>query len=346
MRQFLSLTGLFLKHRLKNAIFWVNMAILLLLFGSFALLCPTARPASAQIGLMYDDTDSVFDTACEPLLASSALRFIYYRPESLSDMQRDVRSGVLHCAYRISGDAVPPITVYESEGAFLTPVTDELVFAAWFEAKLPQTTLDIATGLDLDNQQLILTEMQRLEAQSSPMAPVLTLNSATSTRETVDGMSLAPLLYAVLIPLFLLCCAFSALLAPAHEHALAALLRLHCPTHPHLPAAAAAFAQTVLFAAMPAFCEGLLLILKIETGYSPAARLVLIGALALLATLLLPAISGCRPNAALLLAIVLMAAVSVIFSGALITPENLGRFAVLKYLSPSWYLLRLMAALS
>lgn len=345
MRRFLNLMGLFLKRRLKTAVFWVNAAVLLLLFGSFALLCPTARPASAQIGLMYDDADSALKAAYAPLLASDALRFIYYRPEALSDMQRDVRTGALHCAYRIGSDAEPLICVYENEGAFLTPVADELVFAAWFEARLPQTALKTAAKLGLDDQPLITAEMQRLKTQSAPMEPVLTFNAAAPP-DTAGGMSLAPLLYAVLIPLFLLCCAFSVLLAPAHERALTALLRLHCPAHPHLPAAAAMLAQAVLFAALPALCEGLLLLLKIETGYSPAARLALIGALALLAALLIPAVSGRRPNAALLLAMVLMSAVSVIFSGALVTPEVFGRFGALKYLSPSWYLLRLMAALS
>lgn len=345
MCRFFCLMGLFLKHRLKTTAFWASAAVLLLLFGSFALLCPTAHPASAQIGLMYDDADSALKTACVPLLDSDALKFVYYPPAALSDMQQDVRTGKLHCAYHVENANEPPITVYENEGAFLTPVTDELVFAAWFESQLPQIALETAAGLGLDNQQLIAAEMQRLKAESIPMEAVLTLNTTTAPK-TAGGMSLAPLLYAVLIPLFLLCCAFSTLLAPARERALTALLRIHCPAHPYLPAAAAILSQAVLFAALPALCEGFLMLFKIETGYSSAAHLVLIGVLALLATLVIPAMSACRPNAALLLAMVLMAAISVLFSGALITPAVFGRFAALKYLSPSWHLLRLMSVLS
>ena len=344
MSRFLSLLALFIKRGLKSTSFWVSAAVLLLLFSSFALLCPVARPASAQIGLMYDD-DSAFQAACEPLLNSDTLRFVWYPPESLSAMQQDVCAGVLHCAYRISSETVPPITVYENEGAFLTPITDELVFAAWFETQLPQTTLTISQRLGLKDQQLILAEMQRLQVESIPLAPILTLNTAASP-QTKGVMSLTPLLYAVLIPLFLLCCAFSVLLAPGRAHELAALLRMRCPDRPHLPAAAAALAQILLFASLPALCEILMLLLNLDTGYSLVARLVLIGLLAFLAAVLVPMISRLRSNAALLLALVLWAAVSVVFSGAIITPDVFGSFSALKYISPSWHLLRLMTALS
>lgn len=342
--KFLILLGLFLKHRLKSSAFWVSAAVLLLLFGSFALLCPVSHPPSAQIGLMYDASDSTLQDACEPLLQSDTLYFIWYPPEALPAMQQDVRNGVLHCAYYINPQNNPPITVYENEGAFLTPVTDELVFAAWFEKQLPQTVLSISEKLELKDHELIASEMQRLQSQSSPMMPLLTLNAATTPRPSDNG--LAPLLYAALIPLFLLCCAFSAMLAPARERELTALLRLRCPTHPHLPYAAAVLAQILLFATLPALCEVLLVLLRIDTGYAPVARLTLIVLLAFLAAVMVPVVSRFRPSAALLLAMVLWAAVSVAFSGAVVTPEAFGSFSVLKYLSPSWHLLRLMTALS
>lgn len=345
MRQFLRLLILFLKYRLKIAAFWVSAGVLLLLFGSFALLCPAARPASAQIGLMYDPIDSALQSACAPLLGSDTLRFVYYPPESFSKMQRDVRTGALHCAYRINQNASsPPITVYENDGAFLTPVTDELIFAAWFETQLPQVTLAVAERLNVTDRQLILTEMRRLQAENIPLEPALTFNAVTP-KASDDGMSLSPLLYAVLVPLFLLCVIFSALLSPGHERELTALLQLRCPL-PNLPATAAALAQALLFAALPALCELLLLLLRIETGYSLTARLALIAVLALAAMLMAPVVSHLRPSPALLLAAVLWAAVSVIFSGAVISPEALGRFGMLKYLSPPWYLLRLMTVLS
>ncbi len=345
MRRFLRLFLLFLKYRLQTAAFWVSAGMLLLLFGSFALLCPVARPASARIGLMYDAADNALQTACAPLLASDTLRFVHYPPESLEAMQQDVRTGALHCAYRISQTAIPPITVYENDGAFLTPVTDELVFAAWFETQLPQIALATAERLNLTDDQLILAEMQRLRAENNPLEPALTLNTAAAPK-VADGMSLSPLLYAVLTPLFLLCVIFSALLSKDHERELAALLRLRCPACPHLPAAAATLAQALLFAGLPALCELVLLLLRIETGYAPAARLALICLLALAAALITPAVSHLRPSPALLLATVLWAAASVVFSGAIIAPEALGRLGAMKYLSPSWYLLRLMTALS
>lgn len=342
--KFLILLGLFLKHRLKSSAFWASAAVLLLLFGSFALLCPVAHPPSAQIGLMYDASDTALQNACEPLLKSDTLYFIWYSTEALPAMQQDVRNGILHCAYYINPQNNPPITVYENEGAFLTPVTDEFIFAAWFETQLPQTVLSISEKLGLKDYALIESEIQRLQAQSRPMMPLLTLNAATTPRPSDSG--LAPLLYAVLIPLFLLCCAFSALLAPARERELTALLRLRCPMHPNVPSAAAALAQILLFATMPALCEMLLVLLKIDTGYTAAARLTLIALLAFLAALMVPIVSHFRPSATLLLAMVLWAAVSVAFSGAIITPEAFGSFSALKYLSPSWHLLRLMTALS
>lgn len=344
MRQFLRFLILFLKYRLKTAAFWVSTGMLLLLFGSFALLCPTARHASAQIGLMYDPADSALQPSCAPLLGSDTLRFVHYPPESLAVMQRDVRTGTLHCAYRIDQNAMPPITVYENDGAFLTPVTDELVFAAWFEAQLPQITLVTAERLNLTDRQLILTEMRRLQSENIPLEPMLTFNAAIAPT-VAAGISFSPLLYAALIPLFLLSVIFSALLSPSHERELMALLRLRCPS-PRPPAAAAAMAQALLFAALPLLCELLLLLLRIETGYSLTARITLIGVLTLAAMLITPAVSHLRPSPTLLLTSVLWAAVSVIFSGAVISPEALGRFGMLKYLSPPWYLLRFMTALS
>lgn len=343
MHQFLRFLILFLKYRLKIAAFWVSGGVLLLLFGSFALLCPVARPASAQIGLMYDPVDSALQAACAPLLESETLRFVHYPPESLLKMQRDVRTGVLHCAYHIDQNAAPPVTVYENDGAFLTPVADELVFAAWFETQLPQITLATAERLNINDHRLILSEMRRLQAENLPLEPALTLNAAV-TPKVSDGISFSPLLYAALIPLFLLCVIFSTLLSPRNEQELTALLRLRCPA-PRLPAAAATLAQALLFAALPALCELLLLLLRIETGYSLTARLVLIVVLTLAAMLIAPMVLHLRPSPALLLAAVLWAGVSVIFSGAVISPEALGRFGMLKYLSPSWYLLRLMTAL-
>lgn len=303
--KFLILLGLFLKHRLKIAAFWASAAVLLVLFGSFTLLCPVARPPSAQIGLMFDTSDSALQAACEPLLKSDALYFIWYPPEELHAMQQDVRNGVLHCAYYINPQNNPPLTVYKNEVAFLTPVTDELVCAAWFETQLPQTVLSISEKLGLEDHELIASEMQRLQAQNSPMMPLLTLNAATAPQ--ISGSGLAPLLYAVLIPMFLLCCAFSAMLAPARERELTALLRLHCSRHRQLPSAAAALAQILIFATLPSLCEALLVLLRIDTGYAPVARITLIVLLALLAALIVIVVSCFRPNTMLLLVMVLWA---------------------------------------
>ena len=347
MRQFFRLLALFLKYRLKTAAFWVSGGLLLLLFGGFALLTPEAQPASARIGLMVDLDDGALRAACAPLLESDALRFVYYPPEALSQMRRDVRTGALHCAYRIDPAAAPPITVYEHDGAFLTPVTDELVFAAWFEAQLPQIALSEAERLNITDPTRILAEMRRLQAQSDPLEPALTLNAAPPS--TKGGMSLAPLLYAVLIPLFLLCVLFSTLLSRGDERAVTALLRLGNPAPANgLPAAAAALAQALLFAALPALCELLLALLRVETGYSPAARLVLIILLAALAMLLTASAARLRLrlSPALPLIALLWAAASVIFSGAILSPEAFGRLGALRYLSPPWHLLRIMAALS
>lgn len=345
MPRFLNLLGLFLKYRLKSAAFWVSMAVLLLLFGSFALLCPQSNPPSAQIGLMYDPDDNALQTACAPLLDSDTLRFVYYPPEALPAMQQDVRAGLLHCAYQVSSNAKPPITVYENEGAFLTPVTDELVFSAWFETQLPKITLSTAERLGLSDRQRILAEIERLQAESNPLEPLLELN-ATAAPPIENGISLVPLLYAVLVSLFLLCCAFSALLSPDREQELRTLLRLSCPSHPRVPAASATLAQVLLFGALPTLCELLLMLLGVETGYSLFAHFALIGLLAILAVISVLILSHVRSSPALLFSMVLWAATSVVFSGAIVSPEVFGIFSALKYLSPQWYLLQLMVALS
>lgn len=345
MRCFFTLFSIFLKQRLKSNAFRWSSVVLLLLFGSFAVLCPVSHPASAEFGLMYDPADSEISTACEPLLSSSDLKFIFYAPNELDLMQNDLLNGKLHCAYSVDTSTDTPITVYENEGSFLSPVSDELVFAAWFETQITSLTLSLAENLDSQKEQLILSEMQRLEIQGNPLSFELILN--TSAVPTKNGnMSLAPLLYAVLIPLFLLCSAFSAMLLSKEENSVITLLRQTCATRRHLPQLAAVCAQSVLFAALLAMCELLLIIFNIDASYSIFARIVLICLLSFGAALMTYLLSHVRPNTFLLFAMVMWAVSSVIFSGAIVDPSVFGRLGTIRYISPSWALLRLMTILS
>lgn len=54
-------------------------------------------------------------------------------------MRRAVLTGELHCGYLLDPGADPPVTVYETDGSFLRPVADELVFGALFEAEAPRS---------------------------------------------------------------------------------------------------------------------------------------------------------------------------------------------------------------
>ena len=342
MHGFLRLVWLFLKQQVKSAAFVSATMVLLLLFASFALLMPDAQPVSAAIGLMFDSADGELAGACAPLLQSTALQFVYYPPSANIQMQQDVLSGRLHCAYTIDRDLDAPFTVYETPGTFLTPITDELVFSAWFETQLLPLTQALVQG-EPAAQTRIAEEMTRLAQDGKPFGFNLTLN-ATLAPSSGNSGGLSPLLYAVLIALFLLCFAFSALLKPRGEADLAVLLR-QAAHRPYLPQLAAVIAQMLLYSGVLALCEILLLLLGVDTGYSLAARGTLILLLSVGGALLSFVLSRVRAGSPLLFGLLLWAAVTVIFSGAIVSPEAFGRLGILRYASPAWWLLRLIARL-
>ena len=129
-------------------------------------------------------------------------------------MRRAVLTGELHCGYLLDPGADPPVTVYETDGSFLRPVADELVFGALFEAEAPAFTRELLT---------------RTPGEPSGFAPgktsplTVTVESAGNFPPPESALDLRPLLFAVFSSLFLFFAVFGGLFVPEETVAFAML---------------------------------------------------------------------------------------------------------------------------
>ena len=337
MKSFLNLTLLFFKSRLLSRAFWAAAAVLLILTAGFSLLCPQPSPSSAEVGLMYDASNAELDALCRQLLTLEEVRFIRYIEEE--QLRSDVISGRLHCGYRINNDRKTPITVFETEASFLTPALDELVFSCWFEADM----LKNAPQLYKNGQhaELINDTISRSRLENEPFSVNISVNAAASGGE-YQHYSLLPIVYAVFIPLLLLCCCFCAMLSPDSERNAVNLISINGNSI----LLAQFFAHQLLFLLLSLICEAVMLALIPQNSFSVLARLLCAVILSFAGAGLFQLFGKIKANSAVLLLIIVWALLSIVFSGAFVSPELFGGLAILKYISPSWLLLRLMGAVT
>lgn len=340
MKNYLTLTAIFIKQQLFGRVFPICAAIFVLLFAAFALLCPENQPISAQIGLIYDSSDPQIQAAFEPLLSSQELRFIYYHPDDESTMRRDIMLNRLHCGYIVSTDEKTPITVLESEGSFLTPATDEMVFAAWFESRLSDMAPKLYGGEK--HADLIRETMNRQQLCAKPLSLDLMTDGVLVSEQ--PHASLAELLYAVCAVLCLLCSAFCGMLSRKSEKQTVCLLSASAKSR--LIPAASATARALLFFLLLCICEGILALLSVADPFSFSARLSAAAVLSVGCALLSQVFSSAKLRPVHLCGLMIWSAAAVLFSGAVVSPEIFGAASALKWLSPSWLLLKMMSAMS
>jgi len=337
MKSFLNLTFLFFKSRLLSRAFWAAAAVLLILTAGFSLLCPQPSPSSAEVGLMYDASNQELDALCRQLLTLEEVRFIRYIEEER--LCADVISGRLHCGYKINNDRKTPITVFETEASFLTPALDELVFSCWFEADMLQNAPQLYK--DEHHAELINDTISRSRLENEPFSVNISVNAAASGGE-YQHYSLLPIVYAVFIPLLLLCCCFCAMLSPDSEKNAVELISGSGGSI----LLARFFAHQLLFLLLSLICEAGMSALILQNSFSVLARLLCAVILSFAGAGLFQLFGKIKANSAILLLMIVWAVLSIVFSGAFVSPELFGGLAILKYISPSWLLLRLMGAVT
>ena len=339
MKNRIALFWLFFKARAASRSFMALSLLLITLTVGFSLLCPQPAPSSAAVGLIYDDSDTELSALCQQLCDLEEVSFIRYIKEQ--DMCRDIISGKLHCGYRIDRGQKSPIKVFETEASFLTPALDELVFSCWFEADMLTNAADLYKNGA--HTELISKAITQSRLESKPFSVNITVNADVSGGE-YRSHSLLPIVYSVIIPLFLLCCCFFSMLASDSESDLAELLAKRGGKGRIFISRFSA--HLALFLLLFLTCEAIISVFVLQNSFSAIARFICAFLLAFFGALLFELFSWIKATSAVLSVVIMWSIFSVIFSGAFISPSLFGGLEPLKYISPSWLLLRLMTAVT
>ncbi|MEG1850164.1 MAG: hypothetical protein RR197_06360, partial [Oscillospiraceae bacterium] len=334
MRFFFTYWRLELKRQLRDGAFWGCAALFAALVLGFAAVYPAPAPLSTSVGLLFDPARPIECEAAALLEQNEDYTFVSYPPDAREALRRDLLSGALHCAYLLDERDPTPVTVWETDGSLLRPIIDETVLSAWY-------TADIA-------RQVERFFLSRGFSEGSAVAPAVAASNAALTLrfEAVGtaaplpetGLSVAPLLYAVLISLFLLFVVLAALLSSGEERRVSALLTACLPTCRRSAARAPPLARAVLTAAVLLAVQAALLLFGVSASYSLGAQLALTLALTPCSALLAAAVARLRRFALpMLLLLPIGTAASVLFSGAILDPALLGGIGLLRFFSPAWW---------
>ena len=328
-----------LKATLRAPIFWGSAVFFLALVLTFGAILPRQEQTGLCIGITAHG--AVAREAAAILERNGDYQTVIY--SDTDAMTTDILRGKLHCGYLLDDTRAAgktPMTVFAPTGAYMRPLLDQLVFAAYFEAGVPQITDDFLAALGMETQ--ALPEIfERVQQDAVPMEiQLIPLGGASVPLPENETSSVLPMLYAVLVSLFLAVCLLAVLLQPpAEERALAHLFAVRPVSTVCASVGAALLTQFALLLA----ADWLLGLLLGAQNDSLSARLGVFLWLAALAALIsVPAAAFLRrwQNVVCVL-LPLWLVVSVLCSGALISPAKLpGVASWLRFLSPAWYALR------
>lgn len=339
MKNSFTLIFLFIKQQLAERVFLLCAAIFLALFSAFALLCPESRPISAQIGVSFDSNEKELKAAFSPIFDSHRLSFSYYPPAEIENMKRDIMLGKLHCGYLVSTESDIPITVFENDGSILTPATDEIIFSAWFTARIGDIAPTLCGGR---HSELIaeVAEQQRLTAK--PLTVII--ENAQSPVQSNNYSAVSPLIYAAAVSMSICSSAFCAVLT---QNSGRQAMKLLCSAAGKGRIVfCKAVSQAALYFSLLLICEAVLGLIGAALPFSIAARAAAAAVTAVFCAAVGGIFSAITPSRATICAMMLWSIGSVLFSGALISPELFGKAEWLKLISPAWIVLKLMTALS
>ena len=322
--------------RLFSRRFLAGAALVLFLTGSLAFLLPGPAPAGFTVGLLAEEGGDG-ETVIRLLAEHENLAF--FEVPDRDALERGVLTGRFHCGYVFGADG--SVTAVSGEGSYLRPVLDEVVFSEVQRASLEQTAAAFlerkglsAAGVAVDGGVGIGII---LKAEGSAPEDALA---------DYAGSGAQPLLYAALIT-----AAFAgAIIASPEEEQSARAYDLLGKISGRVWQARSApiFARSVCTLLMLAAADLLFGCFVSYSVYSVTARAAMLALLAFLSSgAALAAARLGRARSVLYCALPALLLGSVFLSGAVIDPAYLpGPLPVLRFLTPSWWLLRLMAGLS
>ena len=165
MRYFAALLFVQLKSVLRSAAFYVSTAFFLAVMLLLAAVLPENNGVNLQVGVTV--SGDIASTAANALLENAGFTVIRYTDDDA--LRRDVLAGVLHCGYRLDDQMEPPVTVYLTDASYMRPLTDEIVLAAYMDARAPGMAKAFLedNGIDGSNTALIY---ERLRISEPPLS--------------------------------------------------------------------------------------------------------------------------------------------------------------------------------
>lgn len=341
MRYFLTLLVLRLRTALQSAGFWLTCGIILAGAVLLAEVLPQGTTAGVSVGIYSQDQP--FNQLSELLADNEDFDFVAYTDPT--EVEREVLSGNLHCAY-LFAQQTPPITVLETKSSYLRPLVDEIVLSAYLQLQTPMMVSEYLEQAGLPAS-AVEEDYARIQKETTPMTIQLKTAGNVPKIEQLAQSSVQPLLYALLATAFPIAALVSVLLAGERRAAEQRYLATFSG-RPILTLLAPVFADALLYSALLIAADLLMNRLVIHPVYGVQARLIALLVLAIISALF--QLTGAlikRFGDAVSYTLPLFAVVSVFCSGALINPLYLPvGLGALRFLSPAWYFLRLVGALS
>lgn len=336
MSFFMLLFWLELGSRFRSRRFLAGASVVLALTLAVALLLPEPAPVGLTVGLVNEWGEAGEETV-RLLCGNQSVSF--QRAADQEELERGILTGRFHCGYLLEEDGT--VTALTSEGSYLRPVLDEVVFSQVQRAELDGIVAAFLERKGLSAEGIWIDD-------SIGMEIVLKTEGAAPEDALLEyaGSGAQPLLYAVLITAAF---AAAALAAPQERRDDRARFLLagtsgrvwQTRTAPIL--ARAVCVLVVFFAADLVFHQ----IVRYSV-YSLSARWTMFCLLAVLSAAAGAAAARLMRGRSVLYCVLPALLIgSVLLSGAVVDPAFLPPpLSALRFLTPSWWLLRLMSALS
>ena len=192
MRYFFTLLRLRIKAGAASRTFLLTAVCFLALSAVLSAALPDSSRMSLEVGLVAEGERAERVTA--RLMQNEDYRFIRYPGQEAAEQA--VLAGKLHCGYLLGAEE-PPIIALSTRSAYMRPLIDEIVFAAWFEEEMPVLAAERLTQNGFSDAQAH-ADFERLREEAEPMTVVLR-QSGGRALDTLAESSVQPLLYAALV---------------------------------------------------------------------------------------------------------------------------------------------------
>ena len=355
MQFFTTYFSLSLKRRLHNVSYLITSLFFLLLMTLIAWMIPLDDGPSASVGISYDTSQIAAVKTVSLLDENSSFHLVLYPPEQLDQMKGDILAGNLIKGYVLdsefdqkisTGDIVGLVETYVGEGSVATLIIDEMIASAIVEVSAPYTAINYVNK-KFDGGLSPSSDMTDYIEQVLADGPLISMDisggDSTLPEDAQDNMELFPMLYAILITLFILSAVFGCLME-SRTQTIGTKVMIARSNRPFSIYCAPLFAYLLTDIAVLIACDMMIGLFLPTNPYMFSTRLLVVVILALFTTCFVLFLRQFKKwHAVITVLIPIFVMQNLFFSGAILNPVSLGTpLSLLRFISPSWYLLQLL----